>query len=56
LPESASLAAAFVLLKRSKELFWIGVGYTTLGSDLGALLRRPAARERRVPRLRPART
>ncbi len=55
LPEGASLAAAFILLKRSKELFWIGVGYATLGGDLGALLRRPAARERRVRRLLPAR-
>jgi uncharacterized membrane protein YbhN (UPF0104 family) len=55
LPEGASLAAAFVLLKRGKELFWIGVGYATLGGELGVLLRRAAVRERRVPRLLPAR-
>jgi glycosyltransferase 2 family protein len=54
LPEGASLAAAFILLKRSKELLWIGVGYATLGSDLGALLRRPTASEH-LRRLRPAR-
>jgi len=43
LPEAASLGAAFVLLKRGKELFWIAVGYGLLGSDL-ALLRARAAR------------
>ena len=41
LPEAASTGAAFVVLKRGKELFWIAVGYALLGSDLGALLRRP---------------
>jgi uncharacterized membrane protein YbhN (UPF0104 family) len=55
LPEAASLGAAFVVLKRGKELFWIGVGYALLGGDLSALLRRPAARGRRVPLLSPAR-
>jgi hypothetical protein len=43
LPEAASLGAAFVLLKRGKELFWIAVGYGLLGSDL-AVLRARAAR------------
>jgi uncharacterized membrane protein YbhN (UPF0104 family) len=55
LPEAASLAAAFVLLKRGKELFWIGVGYATLGRDWDALLRRPRTRGGQVPRLHPAR-
>ena len=30
LPEAGALGAAFVLVKRSKELFWIGVGYAAL--------------------------
>lgn len=42
LPEAASLGAAFVLLKRGKELFWIAVGYGLLGSDLALLRARPA--------------
>jgi hypothetical protein len=63
-PEAASTGAAFVLLKRGKELFWIAFGYALLLGDLatlrerrmtrGALSGRPTASERRVPRLRPA--
>lgn len=33
-PDAANVGAAFVLLKRAKELFWIGVGYTLLGFEL----------------------
>jgi len=40
MPEPASTGAAFVVMKRGKELFWIAVGYALLGSDLGALFRR----------------
>jgi uncharacterized protein (TIRG00374 family) len=54
-PDAASTGAAFVLLKRGKELFWIAVGYALLGSEIGALLRGSAAAERRALRLRPAR-
>jgi glycosyltransferase 2 family protein len=53
-PEAASVGAAFVLLKRGKELFWIAVGYALLGSDLGKLWTRAATEEQRVPELRPA--
>ena len=42
LPEAASVGAAFVLLKRGKELFWIAVGYGLLGSDLAVLRARAA--------------
>jgi uncharacterized membrane protein YbhN (UPF0104 family) len=34
-PEAATVGAAFVVLKRTKELFWIGAGYLVL------LVRRP---------------
>jgi hypothetical protein len=51
-PEPASTGAAFVLLKRGKELLWIAVGYSLLWGDL--VPRRPATGERRVPKLRPA--
>jgi glycosyltransferase 2 family protein len=53
-PDAASTGAAFVLLKRGKELFWIVVGYALLGSELGALLRGSATLEPRDVRLRPA--
>lgn len=32
-PDAASVGAAFVLLKRGKELFWIAVGYVLLSVD-----------------------
>ncbi len=50
LPNAASVGAAFVLLKRGKELFFIAVGYGLLGSELGALLGGPA---KPIPPLRP---
>jgi uncharacterized protein (TIRG00374 family) len=55
IPEPASTSAAFVVMKRGKELFWIAVGYALLGSDLGALLRGRLASNQRNLRLRPAR-
>lgn len=45
IPEPASTSAAFVVMKRGKELFWIALGYALLGSDLGALLRGSLGRE-----------
>jgi uncharacterized protein (TIRG00374 family) len=39
LPDAATTGAAFVLLKRSKELCFIVLGYVLLGGELGALLR-----------------
>lgn len=33
-PDAANVGAAFVVLKRAKELFWIGAGYTLLGFEL----------------------
>jgi uncharacterized protein (TIRG00374 family) len=33
-PDAVNAGAAFVVLKRTKELFWIGVGYTLLGFEL----------------------
>jgi hypothetical protein len=59
-PEAASIGAAFVLLKRGKELFWIAFGYGLLAADFGVLsLRRGAAstgagEPSSVGRLRPA--
>ena len=53
-PEAGSVGAAFVLLKRGKELFWIAVGYALLGSDLAALTAPRDANERPVSRLRTA--
>jgi uncharacterized membrane protein YbhN (UPF0104 family) len=40
LPDAGALAAAFVLLKRGKELVWVGVGYLLL---LVTGVRRPQA-------------
>lgn len=66
-PEAASLGAAFVVLKRGKELFWIAAGYTLLALDLDLLTRRhpgssahapdaaQPAKKRIFARLRPAR-
>jgi len=60
-PEAASLGAAFVLLKRGKELFWIATGYGLLATDFGVLAARRGANSTRtraadaVGRLRPAR-
>ncbi len=54
IPEAVSVGAAFVLLKRGKELFWIGVGYALLGSDLALLSSARTARSERVPPLRTA--
>ncbi len=34
-PDPVNVGAAFVLLKRTKELFWVVVGYTLLGSLRG---------------------
>lgn len=42
-PDPANTGAAFVLLKRAKELFWIVVGYGFLIADLA-----PAAAEKRA--------
>ncbi|HEY3500525.1 MAG TPA: lysylphosphatidylglycerol synthase domain-containing protein [Polyangiaceae bacterium] len=42
-PEAASVGAAFVLLKRAKELFWIAVGYGFLIAGVA-----PAAAQRRA--------
>jgi uncharacterized membrane protein YbhN (UPF0104 family) len=59
-PEAASLGAAFVLLKRGKELFWIALGYGLLATDLGVLSARRSAGSTQAPaanpvaRLRPA--
>jgi uncharacterized membrane protein YbhN (UPF0104 family) len=33
-PSAASLGAAFVLVKRSKELLWVVIGYVLLAADL----------------------
>jgi hypothetical protein len=38
-PDAPSVGAAFVLLKRAKELFWILVGYALLSLDWGATSR-----------------
>ncbi|HTQ06438.1 MAG TPA: lysylphosphatidylglycerol synthase domain-containing protein [Polyangiaceae bacterium] len=59
-PEAASLGAAFVLLKRGKELFWIAFGYALLAGDFGVLSARRDAASTPPPapavaRLRPAR-
>ncbi|HEV8549838.1 MAG TPA: lysylphosphatidylglycerol synthase domain-containing protein [Polyangiaceae bacterium] len=35
-PEAATLGAAFVLLKRGKELLWVLGGYVLLGGELGS--------------------
>lgn len=51
-PEAASLGAAFVLLKRGKELFWIAVGYAFLATDLGVLSGRRAPDPSRRPEQR----
>jgi uncharacterized membrane protein YbhN (UPF0104 family) len=53
-PEAESVGAAFVLLKRGKELFWIAVGYALLGSDLTLLSKPGAAPAHEDGRLRPA--
>jgi hypothetical protein len=53
-PEAESVGAAFVLLKRGKELFWIAVGYALLGGDFAALSRGGTLVERQVSRLRHA--
>jgi uncharacterized membrane protein YbhN (UPF0104 family) len=53
-PEAGSIAAAFVLLKRGKELFWILVGYALLGSDLAVLPGNRPVALRLLARLRPA--
>jgi len=55
IPEPASTSAAFVVMKRGKELFWIALGYALLGSDLGAVLRGSLGREERALPLRPVR-
>ena len=54
-PEAVSTSAAFVVMKRGKELVWIAVGYALLGSDLGALVRGQLSAEQERLRLRPAR-
>jgi hypothetical protein len=33
IPDAANLGAAFILLKRTKELCWIGTGYSLLALD-----------------------
>lgn len=57
-PDAASVGAAFVLVKRGKELFWILAGYLLLFSDfgpsgsegwLGALRSGVSRRSRRTP-------
>jgi len=55
LPDPSSTSAAFVVMKRGKELFWIAVGYALLGTDLGAVLRGSLGREEQALRLRTAR-
>ena len=56
IPDAAATGAAFVLLKRGKELCWILVGYALLGGELGALVRGTDSVEERALRpLRPAR-
>lgn len=55
IPEAVSTSAAFVVMKRGKELLFIAVGYALLGGDLGALLRGQLSVEQTRVRLRPAR-
>lgn len=56
IPDAATAGAAFVLLKRGKELLWILVGYALLGGELGAVMRGTASREEHsLRRLGPAR-
>ena len=52
-PEAASTGAAFVLLKRGKELCWIAVGYSLLCSALGDLKHDPPLERRRATPTRP---
>jgi hypothetical protein len=45
-PHAASVGAAFVLLKRAKELFWIALGYGFLLSDVTPAAAEPGSRVR----------